>query len=70
MARAHARGTLELRTLIVGTNGEAAKLATFMRSEPVGFFPVGFVSAGDDSLVNRQWTLWDPAPGSGSGIDA
>lgn len=45
--RRRTRGDLTFRTLILGTNDEAAHLASVMRAGPVGFEAVGFVATGD-----------------------
>jgi len=45
--RRQARGHLIFRTLILGTNDEAAHLAEVMRAGGVGFEAVGFVAAGN-----------------------
>ena len=47
MSRMKARGRLTFRTLIVGTNDEAAHLAAAMRPRRFGFAAVGFVSTGN-----------------------
>ncbi len=39
------RGGLALRTLIVGANAEAGRVATEMRQSSLGFMPVGYVCA-------------------------
>src|SRR5439155_13706505 len=44
--RARARGKLTFRTLVVGTSAEAAHLVQVLRSKPVGYDPIGLVSAG------------------------
>lgn len=41
--RAWARGDLTLRTLIVGANEEAERLAHAMRDRKLGFLPIGYV---------------------------
>ncbi|MGH2579326.1 MAG: sugar transferase, partial [Actinomycetota bacterium] len=47
MGRRRADGKLTFRTLIVGTNEEAERLARVLRSQPVGFAPLGYVSNGN-----------------------
>jgi exopolysaccharide biosynthesis polyprenyl glycosylphosphotransferase len=43
--RARDRGRLAVRTLIVGANAEAGRLATEMRQPHLGFVPLGYVCA-------------------------
>jgi exopolysaccharide biosynthesis polyprenyl glycosylphosphotransferase len=43
--RARARGYLTLRTVVVGTSAEAAHLVRVLRSKPLGYEPIGLVSA-------------------------
>jgi exopolysaccharide biosynthesis polyprenyl glycosylphosphotransferase len=50
--RARARGRLTFRTLIVGTNDEAAHLARIMGREGLGFLPVGFVTTDAPTSSN------------------
>lgn len=47
--RARTRGLFTYRTLIVGSNREAAHLAKVMSAVPSGFEPVGYVPSADDS---------------------
>jgi exopolysaccharide biosynthesis polyprenyl glycosylphosphotransferase len=47
LQRARSRGRLTLRTLIVGRNDEAIRLATAMQARSLGFAPLGFVATGD-----------------------
>ena len=42
--KVRARGGLMLRTLVVGTNDEAERLVDVMRSDALGFAPIGFVA--------------------------
>jgi exopolysaccharide biosynthesis polyprenyl glycosylphosphotransferase len=44
MGHARRKGNLTFRTLIVGTNDEAARLAQLMSAHTTGFRPLGFVS--------------------------
>jgi exopolysaccharide biosynthesis polyprenyl glycosylphosphotransferase len=46
--RARARGDLRFRTLIVGTNDEAAHLRDLMDGPTLGYTPIGFVATSDD----------------------
>jgi exopolysaccharide biosynthesis polyprenyl glycosylphosphotransferase len=57
-------GRLTMRTVIVGTNGEARRLADTLMSPPLGFDTVGFIAtdvSGDDTtglpVVGRLGTL-------------
>ena len=50
--RLRARGHLTFRTLIVGTNDEAAHLARIMGREGLGFLPVGFVTTDTPTSAN------------------
>jgi exopolysaccharide biosynthesis polyprenyl glycosylphosphotransferase len=43
-------GRLALRTLIVGTTGEAARLAETLKDPASGFAPIGYVGASDPSV--------------------
>ena len=43
--RQRERGVLALRTLIVGANAEAGRVATEMRRSDLGFVPIGYVCA-------------------------
>jgi exopolysaccharide biosynthesis polyprenyl glycosylphosphotransferase len=43
-------GKLTFRTLIVGTNSEAERLAATMEAKEYGFLPIGFVAGGMDAL--------------------
>ena len=43
-------GKLTFRTLIVGANAEAKRLATTMQTGQHGFLPIGFVAGGMDAL--------------------
>ena len=43
LRRARANGRFTLRTLIVGVNDEAGRVATAMAGHPEGFVPVGYV---------------------------
>ena len=43
--RQRERGVLALRTLIVGANAEAGRVATEMRRSDLGFVPLGYVCA-------------------------
>ena len=45
--KARSRGRLMFRTLIVGTNEEAERLAEVMRVDTLGFRPLGFVANGN-----------------------
>lgn len=45
--KARRRGRLTYRTLLVGSNDEAAHLARVMASVPTGFEPVGYISTGN-----------------------
>jgi exopolysaccharide biosynthesis polyprenyl glycosylphosphotransferase len=44
LARLRASGRLALRTVVVGTNHEAGRLAHLLRNPALGFSPLGFVS--------------------------
>jgi exopolysaccharide biosynthesis polyprenyl glycosylphosphotransferase len=44
LAKLRASGRLALRTIVVGTNHEAGRLAHLLRNPGLGFSPVGFVS--------------------------
>ncbi|HYY80507.1 MAG TPA: sugar transferase [Actinomycetes bacterium] len=48
--RARLAGRLTFRTLIVGANAEAERLAATMQVRELGFEPVGFVSGGMDEV--------------------
>jgi exopolysaccharide biosynthesis polyprenyl glycosylphosphotransferase len=48
--RARRQGKLTFRTLIVGANPEAERLAVTMQDEEFGFMPVGFVAGSMDTL--------------------
>jgi exopolysaccharide biosynthesis polyprenyl glycosylphosphotransferase len=50
--RARAKGRLTFRTLIVGTNDEAAHLSRIMGREGLGFLPVGFVTTKGPLATN------------------
>jgi len=50
--RARAHGRLTFRTLIVGTNDEAAHLARIMGRQGLGFLPVGFVTTDASASPN------------------
>jgi exopolysaccharide biosynthesis polyprenyl glycosylphosphotransferase len=50
VARRRADGSLSLRTLVVGTNDEAARLAEELNKEGSGFSPVGFVAASSTNV--------------------
>ncbi len=53
--RIRLEGKLTFRTLIVGANLEAERLAATMTTKELGFQPVGFVSGGmDDLLLDDQ----------------
>jgi exopolysaccharide biosynthesis polyprenyl glycosylphosphotransferase len=43
-------GRLSVRTLIVGTNDEAGRLAAALSSPRLGFEPIGFVATADDHV--------------------
>ncbi len=49
--RIRLEGKLTFRTLIVGANLEAERLAATMTTKELGFLPVGFVSGGMDELL-------------------
>ncbi|HEY1331952.1 MAG TPA: sugar transferase [Actinomycetota bacterium] len=48
MGRAKARGALSFRTLVVGSNQEARRVAQAMKTPALGFEPVGFVTLKSD----------------------
>jgi exopolysaccharide biosynthesis polyprenyl glycosylphosphotransferase len=48
--RTRLEGKLTFRTLIVGSNMEAERLAATMQTKELGFLPVGFVTGGTDEL--------------------
>ena len=48
--RIRREGKLTFRTLIVGANLEAERLAVTMQTKELGFQPVGFVAGGMDDL--------------------
>ena len=50
-------GYLAMRTLIVGTNDEAARLATALESPPLGFRLVGCVAASDPPDGDTDMTI-------------
>jgi exopolysaccharide biosynthesis polyprenyl glycosylphosphotransferase len=45
-------GRLAFRTLIVGTTGEAARLAEILKDPTSGFTPIGYVGADSPALTN------------------
>jgi exopolysaccharide biosynthesis polyprenyl glycosylphosphotransferase len=47
-------GRLSVRTLIVGTNDEAGRLAAALSSPRLGFEPIGFVAASDDFVATSD----------------
>jgi exopolysaccharide biosynthesis polyprenyl glycosylphosphotransferase len=48
--RLRLQGQLTFRTLIVGANGEAERLAATMQTKELGFMPVGFVAGSLDDV--------------------
>jgi exopolysaccharide biosynthesis polyprenyl glycosylphosphotransferase len=48
--RLRLQGQLTFRTLIVGANGEAERLAATMETKELGFMPVGFVAGSLDDV--------------------
>jgi exopolysaccharide biosynthesis polyprenyl glycosylphosphotransferase len=48
--RLRLQGQLTFRTLIVGANGEAERLAVTMQTKELGFMPVGFVAGSLDDV--------------------
>jgi exopolysaccharide biosynthesis polyprenyl glycosylphosphotransferase len=48
--RLRLRGQLTFRTLIVGTGGEAERLAVTMQTKEFGFMPIGFVAGSLDDV--------------------
>jgi exopolysaccharide biosynthesis polyprenyl glycosylphosphotransferase len=64
VAASRRSGQLQLRTIIVGTNEEARRLARGMRKEPrQGFQPIGFVS------IDRHMVAFDGLPVLGALAD-
>jgi len=56
--RRRLRGQLTFRTLIVGANAEAERLAATMQTKELGFMPVGFVAGSlDDIRLDDQRVL-------------
>jgi exopolysaccharide biosynthesis polyprenyl glycosylphosphotransferase len=72
--RLRADGRLALRTIVVGTNGEASKLAETLGKEGSGFVPLGFVPAEDVyidpgstlPLLGRHYELVEAIRNSGA----